>query len=75
MSKEPVILFKVKDTTERMDITKKGEFTRYYEILAETKSGIEFTVRIPKTGFTKEAALKLIEKEATELEATQALRK
>ena len=75
MSKEVVTLFKVRSVTERMDMDIKGRFSRTVEIVAETKSGIEYTVALPKADYTKEKATKLLEKEALELEGTLALRK
>jgi len=75
MSKEVVTLFKVKSVTERMDMDIKGRFFKMVEIVAETKSGIEYTVLLPKADYTKEKASKLLEKEALELEGTLTLKK
>ena len=67
------LLYKVKSIVERMDITPKGEFVRIYEITAITKSGVDFTVLIPKLEFSKERASKLLEEEAKKIEDTLAL--
>ena len=67
------LLYKVKSIVERMDITPKGEFVRMYEIAAVTKSGVDFTVLIPKLEFSKEKASKLLEEEAKKIEDTLAL--
>jgi hypothetical protein len=76
MSKEKeVTLYKVKNVIERMDIDERGRFNRMVEVVAETKSGIEFTVLVPKAEFTKTKAADRLEKEATELEAVKALTK
>ena len=75
MSKEIVTLFKVRSVTERMDMDIKGRFFKMVEIVAETKSGIEYTVLLPKADYTKEKASKLLEKEALELEGTLTLKK
>ena len=67
------LLYKVKSIVERMDISPKGEFLRLYEISAVTKSGVDFTILIPKAEFTKEKASKLLEEEAKKIEDTLAL--
>jgi len=71
MSKEaPISLYKVNDVIERMDLDKKGVFSRMIEIQATTKSGIDFTLQMSKVKYTKEAAQKRLELEARRLEDT-----
>jgi len=66
-------LYQVLNIVERTDITPRGEFVKVMEISAVTKSGIEFTVTIPKIEFTKKRAAELLRKEAEEIEATLGL--
>jgi len=73
--KEEVTLYRVKNVIERMDVDERGRFTRLVEVVAETKSGIEFTVLLPKAEFTKTKAGDRLEKEAEQLEAVRGLAK
>ena len=73
--KEEVTLYKVKNVIERMDIDERGRFSRMVEVVAETKSGIEFSLLVPKAEFTKTKAADRLEIEAAELEAVKALTK
>jgi hypothetical protein len=73
--KEEVTLYKVKNVIERIDIDERGRFYRAVEVIAETKSGIEFSLLVPKAEFTKTKAADRLEKEAAELEAVRSLAK
>jgi len=73
--KEEVTLYQVKNVVERMDIDEKGRFNRMVEVTAETKSGVEFTILLPKIEFTKTKAADRLEKEAETLEAVRSLSK
>jgi hypothetical protein len=70
-----VSLYRVLSMAERMDIAADGTFTRLMEITAESRSGVKFTVRIPRAQFTKDAAAKALEAEARAIEDTLALRR
>jgi predicted NAD/FAD-binding protein len=67
---EPISLFRITGIFERTDITEKGTFAKYYEVKFVTKSGIESSVLIPKAKYTKEKAIKEVEKLARQIEET-----
>ena len=68
-------LYTVTSVIERMDIDEKGRFKRLVEVAATTTTGIEFTITIPKTEFSKQVADEQLTKEATALEAVKGLSK
>ena len=70
-----ISLYKVISMVERMDIAPDGTFQRLMEVQAETKSGVKYTVRMKRAEFTKDAAAKVLEKEAKEIEDTLALKR
>ena len=67
-----VSLFRITGVFERTDITEKGTFVKYYEVKFVTKSGVESSVLIPKAKYTKDKAVKEVEKLAKEIEETLA---
>ena len=73
MAERKTTLYKVLTVIERMDIDEKGRFVRSIETRAETVSGIEFTVIVPKLGATKDTIEAALVKEATELEKIKGL--
>jgi len=61
-------LFKIEFIRERTELTPEGEFITLMEVSFVTKSGIKSSVLIPKEKYTKELAIKQVEKLASELE-------
>lgn len=70
-----ITLYKTLTVIERMDIDEHGRFIRQVEVRAITKSGVEFTVAVPKAEFKRGEVEKLLTKEAEEIESVLALKK
>jgi len=66
-------LYTVLYIREQTRLTVGGMYLKMNEIHAITTNGIEFTVELPKVGYSKEAAAALLEEEAKKYEDTLAL--
>ena len=73
MAEKKPSLFKVISTAEKFDINDKGQMLRVVEVKAETVSGIEFMVIVPKIQATPTHVREQLTNEAKNLEAIRGL--